>query len=477
MAPAQMKPSVAMRLDGSYVVAWTAGPDPDGNGNDVFARNFHADGSANGGQFIVNTTTQGPQQDPAVAASGSSFVVAWDGQGIGDNQGVFEQLYTVQGVPDVAPTVALPSAQTVTEGGSLTLSTATGNAFSVADSDNDGGVEQVSLSATNGTLTLASGSEVDVTSGTGAGDASVTFTGTINDLNAALDGLVFTPTANVYGAGSIAIAVDDLGNSGTGGALSAAGSVSITINPIAHTPTATPASTNENTPSTSGLVITSNPLDDLLTGYYQITGITGGSLLESDGTTTIADGQFITFAQGQAGLRFAPSTDMTSGGTFDVQASTSADSTGLGGSVVADSITVNPVPQLSAPVSATTNEDAPLTFSIAGGDAITVSDPGNSSGTASVTLAAANGTFTLASASGLTIDAAPPPEAVVSPLPAPSRISTPPSTDCNSCLPRIISDQRPCPSRCQRVPTAQPAPWRSRWRPSLIRQASPMPRP
>jgi VCBS repeat-containing protein len=404
-AASQTKPAVAMRLDGSYLVAWTAGNNLDGNANGVFAQAFNADGSANGGQFLVNTTTQGNQQDAAAAWYNGNLVIAWDGQGVGDNQGVFEQLYTFQGVPNVAPTVTVPSAQTVTEGGSLTLSTAMGNAFSATDSDNDGGVEQVSLSATNGTLTLASGSEVDVTSGTGAGDSSVTFTGTISDLNLALDGLVFTPAPDVYGAGSIAISIDDLGNSGSGGALSAGGSVSITINPIAHTPTATPASTNENTPSTSGLVITSNPLDDLLTGYYQITGITGGSLFQYDGTTAITDGQFITFAQGEAGLRFAPPTNSTASGTFDVQASTSGNSAGLGGSVVADSITVNPVPLLSAPVSAATNEDTSLTFAIAGGDAITVSDPGNSGGVASVTLAAADGTFTLASTSGLTISA------------------------------------------------------------------------
>jgi len=56
------------------------------------------------------------------------------------------------------------------------------------------------------------------TTGDGTDDASMVFTGTINDINAALDGLVFTPTASYSGPAGITITTDDQGNSGSGGA-------------------------------------------------------------------------------------------------------------------------------------------------------------------------------------------------------------------------------------------------------------------
>src|SRR5262249_52995287 len=46
-------------------------------------------------ETIVNTTTQGAQALPGVAATGNgSFVVAWQGYGPGDDAGIFSQRYT-----------------------------------------------------------------------------------------------------------------------------------------------------------------------------------------------------------------------------------------------------------------------------------------------------------------------------------------------------------------------------------------------
>ena len=117
-----------------------------------------------------------------------------------------------------APTLVTPGAQSAVSNTPLTFGG--GNAISVADVDASGGVEQVTLSVVNGSLTL--GSTVGLTSVTGNGSASVVFRGTLPDLNNALNGLTYTPNLNYSGADTLSIAGDDLGNTG-GGALIATG--------------------------------------------------------------------------------------------------------------------------------------------------------------------------------------------------------------------------------------------------------------
>ena len=120
--------------------------------------------------------------------------------------------------------------------------------------------------------------------------------------------------------------------------------VSITLIAMADTPSVTDAVTNEDTQSTSGLVISRNPVDGEEVTHFKITGITNGTLYRNDGTTAINNGDFITFAQGNAGLRFMPAPHFTGSGSFMVQASTSAADQGLGGEMVSATITVNRTP-------------------------------------------------------------------------------------------------------------------------------------
>src|SRR5436305_9504708 len=80
---------------------------------------------------------------------------------------------------DVAPVVSLPGAQTMNENTTLNFSSAGGNLISVSDADAAGGIEQVTLSVTQGTLTLAQTTGLLFSQGTGAGDGTMTFTGTI----------------------------------------------------------------------------------------------------------------------------------------------------------------------------------------------------------------------------------------------------------------------------------------------------------
>jgi len=80
-AGVQTAPAVAMADDGGFVVAWENDALGDGNTN-VYARRFGATGAAFGGEFLVNTTTDGAQSAPAVSADADGdFVVVWHGPG------------------------------------------------------------------------------------------------------------------------------------------------------------------------------------------------------------------------------------------------------------------------------------------------------------------------------------------------------------------------------------------------------------
>ncbi len=338
----QDKPSVAELSDGQFAVAWESNNE-DGNNLGVYAQAFTAGGVEDGGQFQVNTTTQGPQETPHLAWDGTNAVVAWDGQTASDNNGIAAQRFTATTTANQSPTASVPGTQSINEDTALAFS----GTISVADPDGGTGTEQVTLTATHGTITLASLANLSLTSGTGSGDTTVTFQGALSDLNAALNGATFTPTGGFTGAAALSVSIDDLGNTGTGGALTNSKSITINVASVSHTPTVTDATTNENQQTTSGLVLSPSPGDLALLGSFEITNITGGTLFQSDGSTPINNGDFISFAQGEAGLAFTPTSNSTTPGSFDVQASTLLGALGLAGSIVHATVTVNPVPQIT----------------------------------------------------------------------------------------------------------------------------------
>ena len=103
----------------------------------------------------------------------------------------------------------------------------------------------------------------------------------------------------------------------------------------------TNATTTDNTQTTSGLVITPNAADTAFVTDFQITDITGGTLYLNDGVTQITNSEFITVAQGAAGLKFTPTTNSLTSGNFTVQESTSDSTAGLGGPTAMATVTVN----------------------------------------------------------------------------------------------------------------------------------------
>ena len=89
----QWSSGVAMDAAGNFVVTWESiGQDGDLAG--IYAQEYNADGTTDGGEFLVNTTTSGAQQNASVAMDDAGdYVVVWSGNGPGDGSGVFAQRF------------------------------------------------------------------------------------------------------------------------------------------------------------------------------------------------------------------------------------------------------------------------------------------------------------------------------------------------------------------------------------------------
>src|SRR5439155_23282203 len=103
---------------------------------------------------------------------------------------------TVNNVND-PPVNTVPPAQSTGMNSNLLFANSNGNLISVTDLDNS--TLTVTLSVTNGTLTLSGMTGLTFTAGDGTADTTMTFSGTQAAINAALDGLTYTPTAGYTG--------------------------------------------------------------------------------------------------------------------------------------------------------------------------------------------------------------------------------------------------------------------------------------
>ncbi len=212
-----------------WATAISAGPS-DESGQ---ALAFSVTGNTNPGIFSAG---------PAVSASGIlTFTPAADANGIAtitlalsdDGPGSPppnantspEQTFTitVDAVND-APVNSVPGIQSTGDTTPLVFSAANGNAIGVTDVDAAAGLVRMSFStgaAGNGILMLANPGGVLATL-TGNGTQTVTATGTITALNAALNGpsgaLTYTPVSGTSAARVLTVTTDDQGNTGAGGA-------------------------------------------------------------------------------------------------------------------------------------------------------------------------------------------------------------------------------------------------------------------
>jgi len=155
--------------------------------------------------------------------------------------------------------------------------------------------------------------------------------GNAPDLNTA------TFTTSSLAAGSYAVTAVYSGDSTYNGSVATAASPLVVTTTYGAPTISGPTSTSENT-AVSGLVITPAAGDSV--SYFQITGITGGTLYYNGGSSQITNGAFISVASGAAGLEFIPTTNAVASGSFTVQEATAANSSGLVGATSTATVTI-----------------------------------------------------------------------------------------------------------------------------------------
>ncbi|MEG4104771.1 DUF4347 domain-containing protein, partial [Microcoleus sp. S13_C5] len=135
--------------------------------------------------------------------------------------------------------------ETTTQNTPRIFSASNGNSISVSDADSES--VEVNLSVTSGTLTLKSLTGV---TGSGNGSNILIYTGKQADINAALDGLTYTPNLNFSGTDTLTLTTNDRGAAELGGAQTDSDRVDITVNPTTPTPTTpTPTTPTPTTPT------------------------------------------------------------------------------------------------------------------------------------------------------------------------------------------------------------------------------------
>jgi len=127
----QRWPTVAMDSAGSFVVTWTS-QDQDGSGGGVYAQRFASDGTPEGPELRVNSTTLGNQQfSPVAMRPGGDFIVAWQGfDGALGRWNVYVRRFDAQGSPQGSEALVGP-------GRSPSVTVGAGGDFVVAWEDYD----------------------------------------------------------------------------------------------------------------------------------------------------------------------------------------------------------------------------------------------------------------------------------------------------------------------------------------------------
>ena len=305
--------------------------------------------------------------------------------------------------------------------------------LSVSDVDAGSNDITVTLTASNGTLTL----NESVSGGLGStdiannGTGSITLTGTVSQINATLadaSGVTFQGNANVNGMGTISVTANDGGSTGTGGAQSDTETINVTITPVNDPPVVdvsgvpvASTSTAEDTP----VFITGITVSDVDAGVDDVEvtltvqngvlnvsdAITGGVVtaeIQDNGTNTVVLTASLsklntTFADA-GGLQFVPAANFA--GTAQLTVSIDDGGNGDGGTTpLTDSemfdITVtgaNDAPTATGlPATINATEDTVVELDLSG---LTVADADGDQLTLTLSFPTGNGVFLITGAGG-----------------------------------------------------------------------------
>jgi CSLREA domain-containing protein len=153
-------------------------------------------------------------------------------------QGTTSRQLDIESVNDAPIINVLSNSHTVLEDNTFTFSGV--NKISIADVDAQVSIIRVNISVSNlgigASISLSQVTGLSITTGTGYGNETMQFEGTLSDINAALDGLIFDPGTDFNGSNTIQITVNDRGNSGTGGAKIASRAITMNVTAVNDPP-------------------------------------------------------------------------------------------------------------------------------------------------------------------------------------------------------------------------------------------------
>jgi VCBS repeat-containing protein len=377
---------------------------------------------------------------PTIAPNGTlAYTLAQDANGIAnitvqlqdnggtDNGGIDTstlQSFVINVTPvNDAPTLTLPSTQTVDEDTNLNIT-----GISINDIDAGSGNVRVTLNAL-GTGTPSTGGNINFGSTAGLtvvgnNSNSVTLTGKLTDLNNALNSFNYQGQTNVNGTDQIVVTVNDQGLTGAGGAKSATQTLNVNINPVNDAPVLSVAGGTTRTVAEDTLLTLSGITVadvDAGTSNMQVTvsvlqGLLNATAAGSPATTISGTGtNALTITGSQAAinstlsnLRYQGNLNYNGPDIVTIAVNDQGNTGSVGGSLTDTrslSINVTPVndlPSLTLPTSPlTVNEDADLPFT--GPTAISLTDVDSGTNPIRVTLGVNNGTLNLATDGLITI--------------------------------------------------------------------------
>lgn len=290
---------------------------------------------------------------------------------------------TVNAIND-APLLTVPTSLTVAEDTNLTLS-----GITITDVDSGASTIEITLSASQGTITLGTVPPGVAVSNNGTSD--VTLIGTLTTLRTALANstLRYLGNPNYNGSDTITVTVNDGGNTGFGGPLTVTRDINVTVTPVNDPPTLTlpgAQTVSEDTDlvltGTSGIVLTD--VDSATSPIRVSIGVTNGTLI-------LGSTNGITFTSGSNGNRTATFT----GTVADVRAAL-------------DSLTYRP--------NANYNGADTLTVSVNDQGNIGSGLAGTASGTVAIAVTAVNDSPVLVTNSPLTVSEGAPPRTITNSL-------------------------------------------------------------
>jgi large repetitive protein len=311
------------------------------------------------------------------------------------------------------PSASAPPTGSVNENSSLSFSTANSNAISITDAAAVGtDADSLTLSVSQGTLTVASTTGLSFTSGAN-GSSSFTVSGTVTNLNAALNGLVYQPTSLYSGSDSLSVSVTD-----PSGTLSASTSVSITVAAL-NAPAMSGPGSGSLTENGSFTFSSGNSNAISIADAAAGTNADSLTLSVSQGTLTLASTAGLSFTSGANGsssftvsgtvtnldsaldgLVYQPTTLYSGADSLSVSVTDPGDTLSASTSVPI-AVTALSAPTISAPGSGSLSENGSLTLSSGNSNAISITDAAAGTNTDSLTLSVSQGTLTLASTAGL----------------------------------------------------------------------------